>query len=70
MHVIVSASCPGRPCLTFAPSPAIRPSTLVAVSDVDLGRTEQVKKLFPEVRVYQDLRGRHKEESNIDSADV
>ena len=52
----------------FSSHPAF---TLVAVSDVDLGRTEQVKKLFPEVRVYQDWREMfRKEESNIDSVNV
>ena len=50
----------------FSSHPAF---TLVAVSDVDLGRTEQVKKLFPEVRVYQDWREMfRKEQSNIDFA--
>src|SRR5688572_8146251 len=29
---------------------------LVAVADVDLGRTTEVRKLFPNVRVYQDWR--------------
>jgi predicted dehydrogenase len=45
--------------------------TLAAVADVDLARTEQVKKLFPEVRVYQDWREMfRKEEQNIDSVNV
>jgi predicted dehydrogenase len=44
---------------------------LAAVSDVDLSRTEQVKKLFPEVRVYQDWREMlRKEGANIDSVSV
>ena len=52
----------------FSSHPAF---TLVAVSDVDLARTEQVKKLFPEVRVYQDWREMfRKEEANIDSVNV
>src|SRR5688572_27167066 len=52
----------------FSSHPAF---SLVAVSDVDLGRTEQVKKLFPDVRVYQDWREMlRKEESNIDSVNV
>lgn len=44
---------------------------LTAVADVDLSRTEQVKKLFPEVRVYQDWREMfRKEEQNIDSVSI
>jgi predicted dehydrogenase len=45
--------------------------TLAAVADVDLIRTEQVKKLFPKVKVYQDWREMlRKEEHNIDSVSV
>jgi predicted dehydrogenase len=45
--------------------------TLTAVADVDLARTEQVKKLFPDVRVYQDWREMfRKEQNNIDSVSV
>jgi predicted dehydrogenase len=52
----------------FASHPAF---SLVAVADTDLARTEQVKKLFPDVRVYQDWREMfRKEGSNIDSVNV
>jgi predicted dehydrogenase len=45
--------------------------SLVAVADTDLGRTEQVKKLFPDVRVYQDWREMfRKDGSNIDSLNI
>lgn len=45
--------------------------SLVAAADTDLSRTEQVKKLFPEVRIYQDWREMfRKEASNIDSISV
>jgi hypothetical protein len=44
---------------------------LVAVADVDLSRVEPVKKLFPNVRVYQDWRELlRKEADNIDSVNV
>jgi predicted dehydrogenase len=44
---------------------------LVAVADPDLSRTEQVKKLFPEVRVYQDWRELlRKEGATLDSVNV
>ena len=52
----------------FSSHPAF---SLVAVADVDLARTEQVKKLFPDVRVYQDWREMfRKEAANIDSVNV
>ena len=44
----------------FSSHPAF---TLVAVADVDLARTEQVKKLFPDVRVYQDWREMFRKEA-------
>jgi predicted dehydrogenase len=45
--------------------------TLAAVADTDLARTEQVKKLFPDVRVYQDWREMlRKEEQHIDSISI
>jgi predicted dehydrogenase len=45
--------------------------TLTAVADTDLARTEQVKKLFPEVRVYQDWREMfRKEHQQVDSVGV
>ena len=44
---------------------------LVAVADVDLGRAEQLKKQFPEIRVYQDWRELlDKEQGKIDSVNV
>jgi predicted dehydrogenase len=52
----------------FSSHPAF---TLVAVADIDRSRTEPVKKLFPDVRVYQDWREMfRKEEPNIDSVSV
>ena len=52
----------------FSSHPAF---TLTAVADVDQSRTEQVKKLFPEARVYQDWRELfRKEQNNIDSVNV
>jgi predicted dehydrogenase len=52
----------------FSSHPAF---SLVAVADVDLSRTAQVKKLFPDVRIYQDWREMlRKEEQNIDSLSV
>ena len=45
--------------------------TLTAVADTDLARTAQVKKLFPDVRVYQDWRELlRKEADSIDSVGV
>ena len=44
---------------------------LVAVADVDLSRVDPVKKLFPNVRVYQDWRELlRKEAGNLDSVNV
>jgi hypothetical protein len=44
---------------------------LVAVADVDLSRVEPVKKLFPNVRIYQDWRELlRKEADNLDSVNV
>ncbi len=52
----------------FSSHPAF---TLVSVADTDLARTAQVKKLFPDVRVYQDWREMfRKEGQNIDSVSV
>ena len=52
----------------FSSHPAF---TLTAVADVDQSRTEQVKKLFPDARVYQDWREMfRKEQDNIDSVNV
>ena len=43
---------------------------LVAVADVDLSRTAQVRRLFPNVRVYQDWRQLLDRENDIDSANI
>jgi predicted dehydrogenase len=44
---------------------------LVAVAEVDLNRTEELKKKFPDVRIYQDWRKLlEKEAKNIDSVNV
>ena len=53
---------------SFSSHPAF---TLTAVADTDLSRTAQVKKLFPEARIYQDWREMFRKESaNIDSVNV
>jgi predicted dehydrogenase len=43
---------------------------LVAVADVDLSRTEQVRKLFPDVKVYQDWRELLDKEKGLNSVNV
>ena len=44
---------------------------LVAVADVDLSKTKQVKEAFPDVKIYQDWRQLlDKEQNNFDSANV
>src|SRR5438105_8848711 len=43
---------------------------LVAVADVDLKRTADVKKLFPAVRVYQDWRELLDKEKTLNSVNV
>lgn len=43
---------------------------LVAVADVDLKRTAEVKKLFPSVKVYQDWRELLDKEKGLDSVNV
>ena len=43
---------------------------LVAVADVDLRRTAEVKKLFPDVHVYQDWRELLDKEKDLDSVNV
>jgi predicted dehydrogenase len=43
---------------------------LVAVADVDLDRTAEVRKLFPDVRVYQDWRELLDKEKQLDSVNV
>lgn len=48
-------------------SPHLR---LVAVADVDLNRTEEVRRLFPDVRVYQDYRELLDSERDLDSVNV
>jgi predicted dehydrogenase len=53
---------------SFSSHPAF---SLAAVADTDLSRTEGVKKLFPDVRIYQDWREMlRKEANNIDSINV
>lgn len=53
---------------SFASHPAFK---LVAVADVDLTRTAEVKAKFPEVRIYQDWRELlKKERKNLDSINV
>jgi predicted dehydrogenase len=43
---------------------------LVAVADVDLSRTAEVKSLFPDIRVYQDWRELLDKEKQLDSVNV
>jgi predicted dehydrogenase len=43
---------------------------LVAVADVDLNRTAEVRRLFPKARVYQDWRQLLDKEKNLDSVNV
>ncbi len=43
---------------------------LVAVADVDLSRAAEVKKRFPEVKVYQDWRELLDKEKNLNSANI
>src|SRR5437870_11535775 len=43
---------------------------LVAVADVDLGRTAEVRKLFPSVRIYQDWRELLDKEKNLNTANI
>src|SRR4051794_23478343 len=43
---------------------------LVAVADVDLSRTAEVRKMFPDVKVYQDWRELLDKEKNLDSVNV
>jgi predicted dehydrogenase len=53
---------------SFSSHPAF---DLIAVADADLSRTEPIKKLFPNVRVYQDWRELlRKEADNLDSVNV
>ena len=53
---------------SFSSHPAF---DLVAVADVDRSRVDPVKKLFPNVRVYQDWRELlRKEADNLDSVNV
>jgi predicted dehydrogenase len=53
---------------SFATHPNFK---LVAVADVDLARTAQVKAAFPEARIYQDWRELlEKERKNLDSINV
>ena len=43
---------------------------LVAVADVDLSRTKQIQKLFPDVKVYQDWRELLDKEKGLNSVNV
>ena len=43
---------------------------LVAVADVDLSRTGEIKSLFPDVKVYQDWRELLDKEKGLDSVNV
>src|SRR5262249_18714988 len=43
---------------------------LVAVADVDLSRTAEIKKNFPEVKIYQDWRELLDKEKHLDSVNV
>src|SRR3954447_19985533 len=43
---------------------------LVAVAEVDLKRADEVKKRFPEVKVYQDWRELLDKEKNLNSANI
>src|SRR5438270_13180809 len=43
---------------------------LVAVADVDLARTAEVKKRFPDVKIYQDWRELLDKEKGLDSVNV
>jgi len=49
---------------------ASRHLRLVAVADVDLGRTAEVRRLFPNVHVYQDWRQLLDREHNLNSVNV
>jgi predicted dehydrogenase len=49
---------------------ASRQLRLVAVADVDLSRTAEVSKRFPQVRVYQDWRQLLDKEKNLNSVNV
>src|SRR5262245_45664009 len=48
-------------------SPNVR---LVAVADVDLSRTAQVRKRFPNARIYQDGREMLEKERDVQSANI
>src|SRR5205823_14082776 len=43
---------------------------LVAVADVDLSRTAQVRKQFPNARIYQDWRELLDKEKNLNTANI
>src|SRR4051794_16465053 len=43
---------------------------LVAVAEVDLGRAADVKKKWPDVRIYQDWRELLDKEKHLDSANI
>ncbi len=68
-HASIGASGMALSDITsFAKHPAFE---LVAVADVDLGRVDRIKELFPQARIYQDWRELlGKERQNIDSINV
>lgn len=49
---------------------ASRHVNLVAVAEVDLARAAQVRRMFPQARVYQDWRELLERERNIDTANI
>src|SRR5690349_14120816 len=51
----------------FSKHPAFN---LVAVAEVDLKRADQVKKRFPDARIYQDWRAMLDNEKGLDSVNV
>ena len=55
---------------TFELLTASKHVKLVAVADVDLSRTAEVKKLFPDVKVYQDWRELLDKEKSLNSVNV
>ncbi|QEL17085.1 Gfo/Idh/MocA family protein [Limnoglobus roseus] len=58
----------GRAFSDFSEMARSKHFKLVAVAEVDLGRIANVKKKFPDVKVYQDWRKLLDEEKNLDAA--
>ena len=68
LHASVGASGMGMSDIrSLTASPHLK---LVAVADVDLKRTAEVKKMFPEIRVYGDWRELLDKEKSLDSVNV